>query len=476
MDKKIIKNYLYSNLYQLLLVVTPLITTPFLTRVMKSEVLSINSYTANIAQWFVLFGMLGINNYGSKMIGKYRDNHQDKSRMFIEIYCMQFISMLIISILYIVFLVSFDHLYKVIMMAQMITLLSVGFDITWFFYGIEDLKKITIRNSIVKIVGIVLIFSFIRSENDLLLFVLINSLSGLFGQLIMWLSISKHITFTKVKLQNILAHFKPNIALFIPQIAISVYSVLDITMLGSLYHDISHVNFYEQGNKLVKMFLFFVTSIGAIMLPRIANIHHKNDHMKIQEYLNNTYKLALYLAIPMVVGIITLIPNFISWFLPLEYQVVSNMIIALTPIIIFISISNVYGIQYMVPTGLVKQYTISVVVAAICNFAINLMLIPTYGAYGAIIGTVSSEFIVTIIQYIFIKNRIKLTINIKAMFNIILASISMGIIVILIGYIGSNIIINGIQVLVGFFIYTIILYILKDNFIMTILKGVKAKS
>ena len=257
MDKKILKNYIYSNIYQLLLVITPLITTPFLTRIMGSETLSINSWTANIVQWFVLFGIMGVNNYGNREIGKDRDNKDTVSKTFLEIFYMQILTMLLASLIYFIYVFILDGPYKTIMILQGITLIGVALDITWFFYGIEDLKKATIRNVLVKLIGIALIFGFIRSSDDLILFVLINTITGVLGQIIMWIELRKHINFVGVKFEDVIKRIRPNFALFIPQIAISVYSVLDITMLGALYYDMRHVNFYEQSSKLVKMFMFF---------------------------------------------------------------------------------------------------------------------------------------------------------------------------------------------------------------------------
>ena len=473
MDKKIVKNYIYSNIYQLILVVTPLITTPYLTRAMGAEVLSINSWTANIVQWFVLFGIMGINKYGNREIAKVRDNQEQLSRTFIEIFLMQISTLAISSIVYLVYIIVFNPVYKIIMLIQGITLIGVAVDITWFFYGIEDLKKVTIRNVAVKLIGIALIFALVKGSEDLIAFVLINTLTGVFGQVIVWSQLVKQITYYKVKFKDVIKHYKPNFALFIPQIAISVYSILDITMLGALYEDLRFVNFYEQSSKLVKMFMFFITSIGSVMLPRIANIYAKNEHEKIKTYLQKTFNFAFYLSIPMIFGIVSIIHNFIGWFLPSEYSVVGNMIIAISPIILFISISNVYGIQYMVPIGMTKQYSISVICGAIINFIINLILIPQFGAYGAIVGSVVAELMVTSVQYFFIRKQLKLKIENKSLLNVIISSLIMANVVYMVGLLGQNILVNLAQALAGLLVYFMMLLILKDPFIKEMKDSIK---
>lgn len=475
MDKKLVKNYIYSVLYQLLLVITPFITTPYLTRVLGLELLSINTFTANLVQWFVLFGMMGVNTYGNREIAKVRDDKQLLSKTFFEIFTMQFCSMCISSVVYAIFVGFQEESLKIYLLLQSITLLSVALDITWFFYGVEDFKKASIRNMLVKIVGIVLIFMFVKGTDDLIKFILINTIVGVCGQLIMWAQLKQYVRFTKISFKGVIKHFKPNISLFIPQIAISVYSVLDITMLGYLGPNRDEVNLYEQAQKFVKMFLFFITSIGSVMLPRVTNVYHNGKIDQVNAYLNKTFKFALYMAIPMIFGIAGVIQNFVNWFLPASYYPVGMMIKVTSPIILFISLSNVFGTQYMVPTGDIKHYTYSVVSAAVLNFIINLTLIPRFGAYGAIAGSLCAELSVTLIQYYFIHNKIKLAISFRELATIIIASIIMGLTVAYVGNIGCNILVNLLQVACGLVVYIVLLWLLKADFFRELVASIRQR-
>lgn len=473
MDKKLVQNYLYNVLYQMLVLISPFITTPYLTRVMGAEALSINSWTANIVQWFVLFGIMGVNTYGNKEIAKVRDNRETVSRTFFEIFSMQFISMLLSSIVFFLYAHLMGNTYYVYLMIQSISLLSVSLDITWFYFGVEDFKKASIRNMIVKIVGICMIFAFIKSPDDLMKFIFINATVGVCGQLIMWAQLKEYVHFVKVDLKGILKHVKPNIALFVPQIAISVYSVLDMTMLGALYEDIRHVNFYEQAQKFVKMFLFFVTSIGSVMLPRVSHVYHQQKYDQVERYLNKTLRFAIYMSIPMIFGISGMIQNFIDWFLPVEYACVGKMIMYTSPIILFISLSNVFGTQFLVPTGRIRPYTISVVSGACLNFMINLMLIPKFGAYGAIIGSVSAELTVTLIQWVAIRKLISLKIGFMELAKIGVASVLMFIPVRFLECLGTNILVNLIQISAGIAVYAIVLLVMKADFVYEMIQSLK---
>ena len=209
------------------------------------------------------------------------------------------------------------------------------------------------------------------------------------------------------------------------------------------------------------------------MLARIAFVYANKNKEEINKYLSVTFRLAIYLSIPMIFGIAGLIENFISWFLPIEYQVVSIMIIYVSPIILFISISNVYGIQYMIPCGMNSKFSTSVCIGAIFNFFINLLLIPKYGAYGAIIGTILAELIVCLVQYYYVRNSLKLDFKFRYLINVIVSSIIMYLIVKYIGRLGNNFIINIIQALVGLSTYVLCLIVIKDDFIIGLINKVR---
>lgn len=453
----------------MLIVIMPLIVTPYTTRVIGINKLTINTNTTNLVQWFVLFGIMGINIYGNREIARVRDDSTKLSKTFFEIFAMQVFSMLIASLAFFFYIYIIGDQYQTILLIQSISLLSVAFDITWFFYGVEDFKSASIRNMIVKIIGVVLIFMLVKGPNDLFIFVLINTCTGVLGQIIMWLQLKQYIHFVPISLKGIIQHIKPNIALFIPQIAISVYSILDITMLRILGPVYVETNLYEQTQKFVKMFLFFITSIGTVMLPRVSNVHSKGDRVAVNNYLNKTLRLALYLSIPMIFGISAMIQNFVDWFLPESYQIVGLLIQCTSPIILFISLSNVFGTQFLVPTGNTKPYTLSVVVGAIVNFLINWTLIPTYGVFGAIIGSVVAELSVTLVQYFYVKNRIDFDFKVKELIIVFIASLIMFIPTHYIGvFLGANFFVNLLQISAGILTYFLILFLFKAQLLKEI--------
>lgn len=482
MDSKLIKNYIYNILYQLVKIVLPLLLTPFLYRNIGASTLGISDFASNIAAWFILFGILGINTYGNRQIAKVRNNKDELSKTFFEILVVQVINMAIASVLYFVYVTLTVKTHIEIYYLTGFVLLATMLDITWFFYGVEDFKRASIRNIVVKLVGVGLIFLFIRKPEDLWLYVVINTCSEIVGQGIMFTQLKRYITFKKVTvIESYKNHLKSTFLLFLPTIAISIYTLLDQTMLGYLFDDISHVNYYKTSMSFIKMFLYLITSIGAVMLPRVTNVFYNEDNgeTKAKDLVHKTMKIAIMLSLPMALGMFAIADDFVAWFIP-NNQIIAKLIMWGSPIIIFISMSDVTGIQYMVPTGMYNKYTISVVSGSVVNFIINACLIPYFGAYGAIIGSIIAEATVTIVQLVFVYKEKKIFFGFKGFIKYIIGAIAMFIVVRLTGDVlsslGPSMLLTIIQIAVGGIIYFGILVILKDELVMTLINKVFRKN
>lgn len=200
------------------------------------------------------------------------------------------------------------------------------------------------------------------------------------------------------------------------------------------------------------------------MLPSIVKSRKQNDDSKVKEITNLTFKIALYLSIPMAVGFSLVAPFFIPWFLPAEFSKVAYIISTLTPLIIFISLSNVFGVQFLIPMDKSKKYTISVTSGCFVNLILNVLLIGKLGAYGAAIASCITELCILLVQYLFVKKDFCFNGIVHKIFKYIFVAIIMGVFVLLVGIkMGSGILTNIVQVLVGVIIYVGVLYIFKDD-------------
>lgn len=462
--KKLTINYFYNMLYQVLTLIIPIITAPYLARTLQATANGINNYTSSIVYWFTLIGMLGITLYGNKEIAKVRDDKEKLSKKFWEIFILQFLSNLISLITFYVIFGIANVDYKAVLLIQGLSIFSVMFDVSWFYYGMENIKRVTLRNIVIKILSVISIFIFIKKTEDLALYVFLSVGFSILGQLILWLDLRHYIIFKKVHFKDAISHLKPSILLFIPQIAVSIYSTLDKTMLGMIVSDVAEVGFYSKAQQFVNMFLFVITSIGTVMMPRIVNLNANNQKDEGLRYVNNAFDLVMLLAFPMAFGLAAIAPYFINWFLTPEFAKTSDLMMILCPMIIASSLTNVLGIQLLIPLEKTKQYTKSVAISAIVNFVLNLFLIKYFNSYGAAFSTIIAEYLVLIIQMIYTRKYINFKSKILPALKYILFSIIMFFTMILVGErFGISFTTNLIQFAVGVILYLILILISKDK-------------
>ena len=358
----------------------------------------------------------------------------------------------------------------------MLEILANCADISWFFQGLEEFKKTVIRNMIVKVISIVCIFVFVKDKNDLTKYFLIYVLSILLGNISLWFYLPKFLTKVKLKYLKIWRHIKPTLYLFIPQIAIEVYTLLDRTMIGAIISDKSEVGFYDQSQKIIKMLLTMITSLGTVMLPRIASNFASGKKKKIAKYLKKSFNMVFFLSFPMIFGIISVSSIFVPKFFGEGYGKVALLMNVISPIILFIGLSNVIGTQYLLPTKRQKEFTISVVCGAIINFIINISLIWKFGAIGASIGTVIAELTVAMVQIFFIRKDFKIINIIKSSKNYLFSSIIMFIVCLVIKSIVRKPYFSmALQVAIGGIVYLAILIIIEDQFVFDIIERIRKK-
>lgn len=473
MKASVKKNYIYNMLYQMLIIILPIITTPYIARTLGATGNGIYSYTISIVTYFILFGSLGMNLYGQREIAYVQNDKEKRSQTFFELLILRIIT-LSISMLLFYFLFARSGEYSLYYKILLLEMIASILDISWFFQGLEDFKKIVTRNFIIKIISLILIFTLIKDENDVGIYILIYSLSNLFGNLTIWLGLRKYIC--KPSKINIKKHIKPMISLFIPQVAIQIYVVLDKTMIGAITGSMTEVGYYEQAQKIVKILLTVITSLSTVMMPRIAKSYAEKEFDKIKYYMDKTFKFIYMLSLPLAFGIMAVSNNFVPLFFGEGYEKVPLIMIILSLIVVFISVSGTIGNQFLLSTKRQKEYTISVIGGAITNFILNLILIYKFKSYGAAIATLVAELIVMLIQFIYIRKDINIKDNLLLAKNYLLSSLIMLIVCIIIDKIViDNLIGIILQVIIGIIVYFGILFIVKDKFFIEIIEQLLAK-
>lgn len=462
-------NYLYNLSYQLLVIILPLITTPYVSRILGASGIGAYSYTQSITQYFILFGCIGLNLYGQKQIAFVQDNKAKRSKLFFELVLVRIITISLSLFIFFFTCVQYEK-YHLLFLIQSIDIIASIFDISWFFQGIEDFKKIVFRNFTVKIIGVILIFTFVKDSNDLALYTLCYSLTLFLGNFSMWLYIPKLVNKIHLRSLNIVQHFKPTFIMFIPQIATSIYTMLDKTMIGALTGIDAEVGYYEQSQKIIKMAMTLITSLGTVMLPRIANMFANKNYKEIEKYMLNSFRFVFALGFPIMFGIMGISRGLIPWFYGEGFdKVLPNMII-ISPIILIIGLSNVIGTQYLLPTNRQREFTLSVLIGSILNFILNLVLIPYFLSIGAAIATVIAELGVTIFQLYMVKNKFKLQNIFKISFKYFIASLIMFIILIILNnQLNASLLNTIIEIGIGSLVYVLALAVLKEKLILDII-------
>lgn len=468
--KSVAKNYAYNLTYQILTLILPLITTPYISRVLGSEGIGIYGYTYSIATYFILFGSLGVALYGQREIAYAQENTEKRMKTFVEIVAFRFITMIIATIIY-AFFFAIKGEYSIYYRILTFELLAAAVDISWFFQGLEEFKKTVIRNIAVRLISVSLIFIIVKTKQDLVKFVWIYSLADFIGNLSLWVYLPKYFKGQKIKDISIYRHFVPLIMLFIPQISNQVYNHLDKTMIGKIIVDKNEVGYYEQAQKVIRLLITVVTSLGVVMIPKMASTFASGDKEKVNDYLRRSFNFVFFLSFPLMFGIIAISKEFVPIFFGAGYEKTIILINIISPIILLMGVANVIGTQYLLPTKKQKEYTISVTIGLAVNFVLNLILINLWDSVGASIATVLSQLVVDLLQLRNIKNEIPMKKLIKMSSKYFFSGLTMfGVCVILKQFIHLNSAMSMImQMIVGAIVYFGILLVLKDEFLFMFL-------
>lgn len=461
------KNFLYNVAYQILILIIPFITLPYISRVLGSEGIGVYSYTYSIVYYFMIFAMLGLNKYGNRKIAQVRDDYKRLSKTFKEIFIMQVISSLLMIFLYFLYLLVFNNDYLVVAIAQSLYIISCLFDINWFYFGIEKFKLTVIRNTIIKILSLILIFTLVKNSNDIIIYTIILGSTTLLSQLVLFPFLKNFINLKeKIKWKDIKLHFKPNLKLFLPVIAIAIYIMMDKTMLG-IFSGVSEVGIYENAQKVYTIPLSILTALGTVMLPKMSNMIANSKESEVRNTINKTMEFIMFLAMPMMIGIMLISNDFCVLFFGNDFIKSGKVLIILSFAIPIVTWGDVIRTQYLIPKEMDKEYIISAYFGAIINFIINILLIPKYGALGAAVGTVAAELSVSLYQSLSVRKFLPITTYKIYILKYCFMSLLMGSIVYILTYSINN---KIIKIVFEIFIAVCIYCLLNLRYIRKILK------
>ena len=476
------KNFGYQAFYEVLILMLPLFTSPYISRVLGAEGVGVNSYYYSIANYFVLFAMLGIKNHGNRLISTVRNDKERLNKEFSSLLLLHISFSVVVLAAYIVYCLCAvepqDRLYALI---QGIYVVAAVFDINWLFFGLEQFKLTVTMSSIVKILTVASIFIFVREKSDLWKYVLIMALGNAISQSLVWIYLNRYVKCIRVKIADLIVHIKPLLILFIPVLAVSIYKIMDKIMLGQMTSK-TEVGYYENAEKIITIFNTVISAFGTVMLPRMNHLFALGDTKTGFKYLNRSMQYILIFTYALAFGTSAIAQKFACWFWGDEFIGSGAVLIVLVFTLPFVAFASVIRMQYLIPMHKDKEYIISVIGGAVINVVINILLIPQFNALGAAIGTICAEVFVCIFQCFCVHKEVPVFKYMAKSIPFAFAGLIMFAVVTLLGWllpIESLFISLLIQIISGGLIYSVltlvILILKKDELVSGIQKRIKGK-
>lgn len=474
--KSIGVNYIYNLAYQILVLVVPFILTPYVSRVLSPEGIGEFSYATTIVGYFVLAGNLGVATYGQLEIAKTRKDIRICSITFWEILLTRFITMSMSLFIYIVYVIFGHSVYKVMYRVLVVQILASALDISWLLQGLEEFKKIILRNVIIKFAGVALVLLFVKNEGDLYKYALIMNGVTLLGNISLWSYIPGFLTKVQVTKPRMLTHLKQSVAYFIPSIATTLYLTLDKTMIEWFSETTAENGYYEQAQKIEQMAVTAVTSLSVVTMPRMALLFNEKKNDEIRIIFRKTIRFVLFMSIPMCIGLISVADIFITLYLGNGYETSAVLLKIFSFLLIIVGLNNAFGKQILMPFGKQKKYNIGVIIGAAVNFCLNLILIPRLLSIGAAIASVIAEGTILIAFMLFSREFYNGFEVIELSKNYVVASVIMAILIKFItAWLNEGLLALIVQVLAGGAIYLLLLFFMRDELIAEGLNLIKEK-
>lgn len=463
------KNFALNTIYQILIIVIPFISMPYISRVLGAGGVGTYSYTYSIQTYFAMFAALGTVTYGTREIARVRENEEERSRLFWEIELLTVLTSLACLILWGIWIL-FNHEYRMCYVILTINIIAVIFDISWFYAGMEQFEYIVRQNTIFKVLGLISLFVFVKHESDLYLYIAIMGASTLLGNMTMWLYLGRFLKKVNIKEFNLKRHFKETLIYFVPTIATSIYSVLDKTLIGAITKDANENGYYEQATNIVNAakVVSFV-AINGVMESRSSFLFAQGKTDRVKSMIEDSMNYILFMGFGLIFGLVGVADEFVPWFFGPGFYKVPVLIKMLSPVIVIIGVSHCLGSQYYTPSGRRAQSAKFIITGSVINLVLNLILIPKFWSYGAVIASVIAECVITFLYMRNCDGYLRLSQLIKNGWKKLLAGIIMAVVLIIIH-------INMfIEIIIGIALYIICLVILRDSSISQGIRMLKNK-
>ena len=441
------KNTVIMLLYQVAMYLVPLITMPYVSRVLGARGLGVFSYTSSVMSFCIVFATMGVAIYGKREIASCLTK-EDRTNVFWSIFITESFMFIFVLVGYILYNVFINTAYKTASYLQIMALIGAWLDISWLFFGVENFKLAIVRNVLIRLLSLFAIFVFIKKNTDENLYVFIITLSDIVSVVPLWLLLNKYISKLNFSNLSIRKRLLPMLKMQFTAVLTNIYVISDKIILG-LYAPISLVGIYDNAFKLSKVAVSIITVIGIVMLPRMTHMFAQGSD-KSMGYFKKSLNLTMFVGTGCCFGIIAISPTFMPLYLGTEFNdsIIVTQILSL--VLLFVAWGNVFRSQYIIPQKMDGLYIKSVMIASIINVILNLLLIPKFSIYAAAISYLITEISISVYQTYKVRNYFCIIALLLSNFVYLISAFSMMLIIFIVRSIMSELLPNILSLLMQF--------------------------
>ncbi|MDC1292413.1 oligosaccharide flippase family protein [Amylibacter sp.] len=400
------RNGVYAALFYFISMFLPLILAPYAARVLGADGLGEIAYAQAIFIYFQLLSGLGSGAFGQRLIAKSAKNKSSLSVAFLEIWLLKMILGIIGIFIFVISIRNFDFPLKILLYVQIVDLTINFVDISWFYQGMQNFKKVIIRQLLIKLCTVFCVFLFVQDENDAFMYLLCFSIPTFFGYLLMWKNITEHINFKEIALVKPFRHLKGLFILFTPFVAILLFAYIDRLLIGFITQDMSLVGLYDMSFKFAAISIGLSTAISTVLMPNITSAYADGEFDYIKNTLTKALEVSVFMGMFSFLCFFYVSPYLIPWFLGSEFAASIEILKILSFVVYFKSITILLGSGLMIAIERDKTYVIFIWISLLLNIGLNILLIPNFGATGAATASAMSEILLVITLIIFNRNFI----------------------------------------------------------------------
>ncbi len=407
-QKSIKVNFIMNVILTLSAFIFQLITFPYVSRILLPEGTGKISFAISLINYFAIFANLGIPTYGIRACAKVRDDREKLTRTAQEILIINLIMCAVSYIALFVTLIFVPRFWEdrvlYIVVSLNIILKCIGME--WIYKALEQYAYIAIRSMIFKVIALVTMFMFVHKQSDYVIYGAITVLASSASFVLNFINVHRYISLKPVGYYHFKRHLKAVGIFFAMSCATTIYVNLDAVMLGFMTTE-ADVGYYDAAVKIRKILLSVVTSLGAVLLPRVSYYIENGMFEKFRSIVKKAFSFVFLVAFPVTIYFILFAQEGIFFLSGKVYEGAIVPMQIIMPTVLIVGITNITGIQMLVPLGKESVVLLSEIAGAVFDIIVNILLIPRYAAAGAAIGTLGAEIVVLIVQYIALREEVR---------------------------------------------------------------------